>query len=1531
MAETSSIFPIFLRAEYREGQGFQRFQSDAQRAVAAVKREMAGIGPALDQALSRQRSSTGSLDLGIDNLRELVRQQQNGVAAARELANATRGLAEASRFQDQSLTLAAKAALEDLRSKERQLATTSEQVRLLGSVQTELNKTSSATSVLTGENLKLAQAEAAAVNGAALLEGALRGTALETGRVAKSARESAQAFELLFTAQEAKSAKAGQDFFNTALGLNAVTKSARESAQAFELMFAAQDEAAAVRGADLVQAALRGTALEAGRVTKSAQESAQAFDLLFQAQDARTTAAAQNFINTALGIDQTTKSARESARAFEEMFAAQDRAAAAAQKNAASAAQLRAELDPMFVAQQRFDQELVRADALLEAGAISTREYAAAQQLARDNLQQTARAIFQTTEATKQGTTARSNVINSVRAERTAFVQLGQQMQDVTVQAQLGTSAFIIFAQQMPQAAFALSGLEGSANKTKATIGRFATFLSGPWGAAIFAAAAVLGPFVASLFDAGDAANEAERKSYNFASGLDVLSLSADDAKAAMDQLANSLRSAIVLQGSFIRGEAAIAKQKADQLQAQIRADTDERAALRARTGGAAATFLPSLFGPSAEDLKRERELTARIDANRSALPSALEASAAGALAVAQRNVEESFDPLLGKIRQVDEEIAKLNARLVNTKNGDDPLSPDNISDADFAQQFGALLQQRKALEEQQRESRRSASGGGVSRALREAQQLERFGDSAEESIRKLNEKFDEQPRLIDQAAQATRELDSIIAELGKRKPTNFEQLIADAEAAKRTVSDALLRPFEDLREQSQQRLQIEQLLAQGRDDEVAVSQAILQLESQLGSEAQLRQKVQDLIAQGREEEAAVLGQIVDQYGALKSEAKATILIEREKSREYAKQRELLEAQKGVLATVRSDLIDILSGRKADILGNFRQALLDLQGQRLFEDIFGDAFDQLEQELSRTTPIGRANTRYVEAVDRIKATTEELRGSLAELSSAVSGTTAALNGSLNLASGDQGLAAVGADGMLTVSGARPANHNQVDIERRSIEDMANRIAKGIVDPLLAGFEEILGTKFTQDLSGVLSGVLAGYIRGGTPGAVLGGAKGLVDSLIGDEVNDTNLALLGLSETLKGALGGAQTGTSVAGIGNALGIGLSGTGAQIGGAIGSLIPIPGGQIIGAIAGGIIGKLFGANVGTANIGGSGGSLGVTGFSGKSGSRKDAAGTLAGSVLDAVDNIASELGAQIDASRGRVSIGLNKDNYRVDTTGRGKTKNEAGVLDFGKDAEAAIRAAVRDLIQDGVIQGLSEAENRLLQAGDDLEEAIRDVLDFRAVFDRLKQIKDPLGFAIDQLNKEFEGLIDLFERAGASTEEFAQLEELYNLERARAIEEATDRVVGSLKQLLNDLTIGDSGLSLRTRRANAETEFNALAARVAAGDTTAFDDFSDISKQLLDIERQLFGSTQSYFDRLAQITALTEQAIAGQSNITSIAQNQPSPFGDRQEINRSIDIMNADVTGWLRAINDNLIALAGNSGGGSGEIFPRAVQNF
>ena len=57
---------------------------------------------------------------------------------------------------------------------------------------------------------------------------------------------------------------------------------------------------------------------------------------------------------------------------------------------------------------------------------------------------------------------------------------------------------------------------------------------------------------------------------------------------------------------------------------------------------------------------------------------------------------------------------------------------------------------------------------------------------------------------------------------------------------------------------------------------------------------------------------------------------------------------------------------------------------------------------------------------------------------------------------------------------------------------------------------------------------------------------------------------------------------------------------------------------------------------------------------------------------------------------------------------------------------------------------------------------------------MFKDLKKIKDPVGAAIDDINTEFKSLIKIFKEAGATTEETAQLEELYNIKRKAAVED-------------------------------------------------------------------------------------------------------------------------------------------------------------
>lgn len=1178
----------------------------------------------------------------------------------------------------------------------------------------------------------------------------------------------------------------------------------------------------------------------------------------------------------------------------------------------------------------------------------------------QSELNRTASATDQLIQSQRRGTTARGNVINSVRSERVAFIQLGQQLQDVSIQAQMGTDAFLIFGQQVPQAAFALSGLSDSSNSTLSSIGEFATFLSGPWGAALFAATAFLGPLVFEMLGFSEEAEKATSKAFSFTSSLDIMKLSAADATAAMDELADSLRTAITLQGDFTNAKIADARRDLDILRAAIAEDeklvADRERARKAEFLPGLAGFLPnSANNPAA--VFETSQIKARLQENRDKLPAALQRAAIADIAETNRAVEAAADPILAKIREVEAAIGVLNQRRERTLTNTDPLAEiDGIGREDFNRQLGELSRQKEALEKQRREANREPRTRRA-RVNREPEQPDRFAEQTAERVARINDRFSEQTRLVTQSIQANRELDNIIRDTNEKmakaksltadQRKEFEGIIKAAEETRKTIDAALIEPFENLKRESEERLQVEQLLAQGRTDEAAALQAVLQLQRQIGTETQLRAALEQAIAAKNQTEIDRVRGLLSGYQRRMETVRETVIAEQQLTRELRDQQAIFQAQLGVVQTVRRDLTDLLSGRSTDFFGNFRQALQDLQGQKLFESIFGQTFRDIENELQSQTPLGKANKAFADNVDLAAKTTnrvERLFNSLGDATELLVERMLVDPGEVQSIINDQ----ITKRNYGFDPGAGPANDNNIGeiivaasktdtrLARSSTIDLAERISKGIGESIGAELEDVFGPRFATLFGDIVGGVIEGKVRGGTPGAIFGGLEKLTGGIKGFE---------GISSLFGRAGEGAAVGTQVAGISKLLGLKGSNAGAQIGGAIGSFIPIPGGNIIGAVAGSLLGGLLKSTPrASATIGSVGGSLGLTSVTGTKANLRDAAGNLGESVLEAVNRIAEQLGASVNASAGKVSIGQRKDSLRVDTTGRGITKIGNGAVDFGDDVEAAIAFAVRDLIQDGVITGLKASEQRLLKAGKDIEAALQDVLTFRSVSDRLQQIKDPVGFAIGQLNREFEGLIGLFERASASSQEFADLEELYGLERARVLEEAAERVSSSLQQLLNDLKIGDNGLSLRDRRANALTEFNGLATRVAAGDSSAFDDFADISQQLLDIERQLFGSTQAYFDRLNQITALTETAIAGQTNVTPIGNNLPSPFDERNNVARTIEATGAEQVSWLRALNDNVIALpaalrdalAGGGGFGGvssfrGAILPSQIQNF
>ncbi|SLJ86885.1 phage tail length tape measure family protein [Novosphingobium mathurense] len=1070
---------------------------------------------------------------------------------------------------------------------------------------------------------------------------------------------------------------------------------------------------------------------------------------------------------------------------------------------------------------------------------------------------------------------ANDNAARSAGSHRFAMIGLGQQMQDAVIQAQMGTSALTIFAQQGSQAAFQMAGMGGA-------VGRVASVMAGPWGAAVFAGTALLGPLISGLINTSEAMDDVK-----FATD------SMKDAQGILGDVVDLTTGKLSTQRAEL-----IALARAQLIVARLQSQERETAARSTVTS----STKPSWYiggGPVGLDIGRRTGIEAQV--GRDFTAGRINTDDAVRQLELLRNegkiTTEQFTELASA-------YANLGVELANQKVYQEGLA---LLDGKGGK---SLLKPAKAKK-----------GSGTDKAAKEAERLARFGDNAAEAIARLNDKFDASPKFIDQAAQATRELDALIKDLEKRKPIGFEGMIEDAKTAKQTVIDALVRPVEDLEKASERRVAIQDLLAQGRDDEAAALQQVYALEEKLGSEEDLRAKVAALTADGRKVEAAALQALLDKYPELKRRAAEVAEIEAKRTREAERQKALFEAQIAVLDTARSDLTSLLSGRKADLFGDLKQSLKDLQGARLADQLFGGVFQEIEDQLRQRSPLGRATSRLTTSVDEASTGADHLATATETAAQRI---LAAANA---IAANDNGYIDAGTGDIVVTRNKAEA----VGLKRPSIVELADMTAHGIVDPLLAGFDDILGTKFFGNLSATLSGVVAGQLVGGTVGSVLGGLRGLAfdfgPDLFGKGATDK---ILGKFDK---ALGGVQTGTQSAGIMKALGIKTSTTGAQIGGAIGSLIPIPGMDILGSIAGGLLGGLFKKTKWARVLLSSSGST----LQSNSGKYEDAVTQAGDSFNESLQNIADQFGGSV-GDYGQITLGVRHGDWRVNTGGT-SLKIKKGATEFDKDQEAAMKYALETAIDRGAIQGIRNSTQRLLKAGDDLDKALQNALDWENVFRELKQYRDPLGSALDDLDTQFEKLIDLAMQAGASTEEWADLQELYGIKQAEIIKDTQERVIDSLQSLLDDLTIGDSGLSLRSREQNALARYQPLADRVASGDTTAYDDYATAAQELLDIERQLYGSQQQYFDRLNEVTDLTKSRIDAETNVVSIAENRDSPFDSAGTVRSSIDQQTETLSAQLTAANQNygtMIALlsqiAANGGGSAAGAsrFP-FIQNF
>lgn len=1087
----------------------------------------------------------------------------------------------------------------------------------------------------------------------------------------------------------------------------------------------------------------------------------------------------------------------------------------------------------------RSTQSLAQAQ---RAGATEARAQAAAQA-------ETARAAR--TAAAEQRKQEQA-VLSSLNRQRQGYQQAGFQVQDFFTQIAAGTSPIQAFAQQSGQFAQSLQIIGGEATGAKGKMAAFAGFLAGPWGIALGVALPLVTLLVSKLFESGEAAEAAREASTGLSAAQSVLSevfdLSTGRIRINTDALDANTQAALLN-----------AQAKAVQLrvEAQEARDSFEGALGDARRP----TFLARLGAagrPSYAPGGGEQALQQYRAARNSPVARTLEDVQSGRLAPSAA---------FSRLRDADYGSSNISRDEALQALQDIVTARGKERTADLIEE--AITNGRpdpSLLRPGRTRTRRDRSGEAEAR--RQAAELERvrdFGLRAADAVARINDRWSEQPSLIQQANEATRDLNAIIREaqerlqtrgLGATEAAKLNAVIADARSGLTAVQEGLTRPFRDMVEAADRQQQLQLLVVQGREREADVLARIFQLQDQgVTVTAEQRAELERVVA---------------------NEERINALLD--------KRDEIIGAYQQSLGDLRSSLEDLFSGGSLAEFGrNLVANARRLRGRLLVEQLFGDGFRNLEQQVRRQTGLEGA----VNALDHQTRTAATAMGTAGDaataLANSLSAAAAQTNPATSSATDDTTGEDTGGDIVVTAP-PRPdlSRDRQPTLTTMRPQDYFREVARVLASPIidqLARLDETLGTRLAGKLGSVIEGGIEGYLSAGPVGGVIGALRGI------EGLPDT------ISKGLDKAFKGAQTGQQIDQLFGTLGIKSSNTGATLGGALGGAIGGPVGEIVGSILGGIVGgALKSAKRGSATI------TNVTGDASIRGNNRafeqQAAG-LASTVQDTLANIAEQFGGQV--GNFAVSIGVRDGNVRVDPSGRGITKTRNGALDFGEDSQAALRAAILDAISDGGISGISAAIEKALNSSKDLDRAVREALKVQAVED----IIGGLGSTLERQFRQFEAQAK--DRVRIATEygfDVVKIEERNAEDRKKLVDQLLEDRVGSLQQLLKDFSFGDlfEG-SAADRRAALESEINAARSDAEAGIDGAAGRLADLLRQRAETSREAFGTAGPEFAsdradaissaqriieieneriRLAQETASATRVASEQTNVLLNEQN-------------------------------------------------------
>lgn len=781
----------------------------------------------------------------------------------------------------------------------------------------------------------------------------------------------------------------------------------------------------------------------------------------------------------------------------------------------------------------------------------------------------------------------------------------------------------------------------------------------------------------------------------------------------------------------------------------------------------------------------------------------------------------------------------------------------------------------------------RAASSSAVEQQIRDQTRInaaaEKFADLRNNGLAQ----FSDAPRAVQQAAR-------LIDELSDRVDTFYadqsgglvlytpEQLAADT----RLIEQGLRRPFNDYLRDRERDAEIGQLILQGREAEAEALRTAYGLYDQIGD---LRQEDYELLVRDAERQQHIndlLAQRERLTGAIRS---------------------VVEGTRDSFEQFLVDLPNRGIGAAGDFLKNLQAQAQRLIASRITESIFGNSEARVRSLVSGRNSVDQAIYKFNGSIGAADQGASRVVSSFGKVETASDRLAKAFQSAVDRL-GNASAAPDGTAGSVTTDAAQKLlgalnGPNGID----KIGDAARNISqagKVIADAAQEQADVVVSARRTRDDSDV------GNVRLPGIASVLETAIGpLLTKLFGKEFTTK------IGKAFGQALEGAAIGSTAAGL--VLGSDANQTGASIGGAIGSIagsfIPIPGAsQVLGAI-GGIIGGLFsspskGKGGAITNVDGP-----VSVWANNDGIR-DSISAASKSVQQGISNIADALGAEIGSFS--VSIAKYKDSYRVDPSGRGsdggKYGDRFGVTKFdNNDVEGAVRFAIADAIADGAIKGIRDTTQRILRSGQDLDRALRKAVSFEQVFKDLKARTDPVGFAVDELNRKFENLKKIFLDAGASAQEFADLTRLYDLERADAIESATQQATQAIDQFLKDLVGGSSSpLNKRTTYENAAAELDKFKADITAGKLVDQNDLLAAARNFQDASRNLNGSSASFFADFDALRSLLTQA-RDNANPTNIDSLPGSPLANDPAVQARL----AELTqGQIDATNTQTQILSG-----------------